>query len=88
MKRRDFVTQFIAASGVLLTGMKAMAQEVTARGVVVERPAPGTPHKNKVLLAVQAHSDDIPLSAAGDRSQARSGRLHRLPGARHERRHG
>ena len=38
MKRRDFVTQFVAASGVLLTGMKAMAQEVTARSVVVERP--------------------------------------------------
>ena len=65
MKRRDFVTQFVAASGVLLAGMKAAAQEVRAQGVVVERPAAGTPHKNKVLLAVQAHSDDIPLSAAG-----------------------
>lgn len=26
---------------------------------------PGQPHKGKVLLAVQAHSDDIPLSASG-----------------------
>jgi LmbE family N-acetylglucosaminyl deacetylase len=33
--------------------------------VVLERPAAGTPHAGKVLLAVQAHSDDIPLSAAG-----------------------
>ncbi len=33
--------------------------------VVFERPAQGTPHKGKVLLAVQAHSDDIPLVAAG-----------------------
>jgi prepilin-type N-terminal cleavage/methylation domain-containing protein len=33
--------------------------------VVVERAAEGTLHKGKVLLAVQAHSDDIPLSAAG-----------------------
>jgi LmbE family N-acetylglucosaminyl deacetylase len=35
------------------------------REVFVERPAEGTPHKGKVLLAVQAHSDDIPLTAAG-----------------------
>ena len=33
--------------------------------VVVERPMPGKPHKGKVLLAVQPHSDDIPLYAAG-----------------------
>jgi LmbE family N-acetylglucosaminyl deacetylase len=33
--------------------------------VFFERPAAGTPHAGKVLLAVQAHSDDIPLSAAG-----------------------
>ena len=66
MKRRDFVTQFIAASGVLLTGMKAgCSGSHCPGGGVVERPAQGTPHKGKVLLAVQAHSDDIPLSAAG-----------------------
>jgi LmbE family N-acetylglucosaminyl deacetylase len=33
--------------------------------VVIERFQPGQPHRGKVLLAVQAHSDDIPLSAAG-----------------------
>ena len=33
--------------------------------VVLERPATGQPHQGKVLLALQAHSDDIPLSAAG-----------------------
>ena len=32
---------------------------------VIERPVPNQPHKGKVLLAIQAHSDDIPLSAAG-----------------------
>ncbi len=32
---------------------------------VIERPAEGQPHKGKVLLAIQAHSDDIPLSSAG-----------------------
>jgi LmbE family N-acetylglucosaminyl deacetylase len=32
---------------------------------VIERPVPGKPHKGKVLLAIQAHSDDIPLFAGG-----------------------
>src|SRR6185437_6631029 len=33
--------------------------------IFLERPATGQPHKGKVLLALQAHSDDIPLMAAG-----------------------
>lgn len=33
--------------------------------VVIERPVPGKPHKGKVLLAVQAHSDDVPLDYGG-----------------------
>ena len=33
--------------------------------IVIERPVPGQPHKGKVLLAIQAHSDDIPLFAGG-----------------------
>ncbi len=33
--------------------------------IFLERAAAGTPHKGKVLLAVQAHSDDVPLMAAG-----------------------
>jgi len=33
--------------------------------IVIERPVPGKPHKGKVLLAIQAHSDDIPLFAGG-----------------------
>jgi LmbE family N-acetylglucosaminyl deacetylase len=37
----------------------------TVPGVFIERPATGQPHKGKVLLALQAHSDDLPLSAAG-----------------------
>ena len=31
----------------------------------IERAAPGKPHQGKVLAAVQAHSDDIPLYAGG-----------------------
>jgi LmbE family N-acetylglucosaminyl deacetylase len=34
-------------------------------GVFIERPDDGLPHKGKVLLALQAHADDIPLSASG-----------------------
>jgi LmbE family N-acetylglucosaminyl deacetylase len=33
--------------------------------VVIERHVTGKPHKGKVLLAIQAHSDDIPLFAGG-----------------------
>jgi LmbE family N-acetylglucosaminyl deacetylase len=39
--------------------------QYTPPEVVFERAAQGTPHKGKVLLAVQAHSDDIPLVASG-----------------------
>src|SRR6266516_729871 len=33
--------------------------------VIIERAMPGKPHKGKVLLAIQAHADDIPLFAGG-----------------------
>ena len=33
--------------------------------VVIEKPVPGKPHKGKVLLAIQAHSDDVPLDYGG-----------------------
>src|SRR5262249_53447029 len=36
-----------------------------SREIFFERAADGTPHKGKVLLAVQAHYDDIPLMAPG-----------------------
>ena len=32
---------------------------------MLERSNPGQPHRGKVLLALQAHSDDIPLMSAG-----------------------
>jgi len=63
MQRRDFVTTVLAGTA-LLRGRSAEAQ-APLREIVVERPAAGTPHKGKVLLAVQAHSDDIPLMSAG-----------------------
>lgn len=33
--------------------------------VRIEKSVPGKPHKGKTLMAIQAHSDDIPLSAGG-----------------------
>jgi LmbE family N-acetylglucosaminyl deacetylase len=62
MLRRQFLTNIIAgAAGAKL----ARSQTAAPAPVFFERPAQGMPHKGKVLLAVQAHSDDIPLSAAG-----------------------
>ena len=33
--------------------------------IELERPQPGTPHKGKVLAAIQAHADDIPFFCGG-----------------------
>jgi len=38
---------------------------VYANDLVIERNRPGKPHKGKVLAALQAHSDDIPIFCAG-----------------------
>ncbi len=40
-------------------------QQPAAGGPFLERAAEGRPHQGKVLLALQAHSDDVPLFAAG-----------------------
>src|SRR5271157_2667059 len=63
MRRRDFLTIVLAGTSMLRLP-SAQSQESSGR-IFLERAANGTPHKGKVLLAVQAHSDDIPLSAAG-----------------------
>ena len=44
---------------------KSLNSEADPEEVVIERAVPGKPHKGKVLLAIQAHSDDIPLFAGG-----------------------
>jgi LmbE family N-acetylglucosaminyl deacetylase len=62
MFRRDFITTLVA--GAAATQL-ANPQTPPSSNVFLERPATGTPHQGKVLLAVQAHSDDIPLSASG-----------------------
>jgi LmbE family N-acetylglucosaminyl deacetylase len=63
MRRRELLTGMLA-SAPLLRWVSARGQEPT-EGIFLERAAVGTPHAGKVLLAVQAHSDDIPLTAAG-----------------------
>lgn len=36
-----------------------------ADDLVIERPRPGKPHRGKVLIAIQPHSDDVPLYCGG-----------------------
>ena len=57
----------LVAGGTLARLARAQqpAAPAAAGGVFLERSAAGQPHRGKVLLAIQAHSDDIPLSAAG-----------------------
>ena len=63
--RRDLIAAGLACScSAFLCAREAPAEE-TPSSATLERAAEGTPHKGKVLLAVQAHSDDIPLSSAG-----------------------
>src|SRR5262249_2799632 len=63
--RRDVLTATLGTScTAFLATQESLAQE-TPPDVFLERAAAGTPHAGKVLLAVQAHADDIPLMAAG-----------------------
>src|SRR5256885_2771275 len=63
--RRYLLTTGLACScSAFLYAQEARADD-TPRAVPLERAAEGTPHQGKVLLAVQAHSDDIPLMAGG-----------------------
>jgi LmbE family N-acetylglucosaminyl deacetylase len=63
--RRDILTATLASAAFLQAQSPELRAAETLPEVFLERPAEGTPHAGKVLLAVQAHSDDIPLTAAG-----------------------
>jgi LmbE family N-acetylglucosaminyl deacetylase len=66
MLRRNFCSSLMAVGAMgRLARAQQQAPAAAARQVVLERSIGGQPHKGKVLLAVQAHSDDIPLSASG-----------------------
>jgi len=60
MLRRNFFSSVMAAAA-----LQRPARPQQRAEVFLERPAEGQPHKGKVLLALQAHSDDIPLFASG-----------------------
>ena len=75
MKRRKFLNKTIIGGSLLGSGipfggaLPALASQsnhiIPAGDLLVERDAPGQPHKGKVLAAIQPHSDDIPIFAAG-----------------------
>ncbi len=70
MLRRNFFGSFfgsLTAAGALarLARGQAPPRPRAAGPVFLERPASGQPHRGKVLLALQAHADDLPLFAAG-----------------------
>jgi LmbE family N-acetylglucosaminyl deacetylase len=66
MLRRNFCISLMAGSAIgrLARAQQQPAATATTR-IVLEGSMPGQPHNGKVLLAVQAHSDDIPLFASG-----------------------
>ncbi len=66
MFRRNFFGNLIAGSALArLAHPTPQQRPPAATETFLERPVSGQPHKGKVLLALQAHSDDIPLMAAG-----------------------
>jgi LmbE family N-acetylglucosaminyl deacetylase len=66
MLRRNFCTGLMAASAIgRLARAQQQSQAPAAGTIVLERSMPGRPHNGKVLLVVQAHSDDIPIYASG-----------------------
>jgi LmbE family N-acetylglucosaminyl deacetylase len=65
LNRRDFHTTMLASAAFVPAILCETQAQQPAHEVTVERAAEGTPHKGKVLLAVQAHADDIPLTSAG-----------------------
>src|SRR3954468_8197986 len=69
MLRRNFcgslVCRSLVAGAVARLARSQLQSPPAASRVVLERSIPGQPHKGKVLLALQAHSDDVPLMASG-----------------------
>jgi LmbE family N-acetylglucosaminyl deacetylase len=67
MLRRNLLAHLTTGAAITplaTTGMEARSP-LFNDSVYLERPISGRPHEGKVLLALQAHSDDIPLMAAG-----------------------
>src|SRR5579872_5019104 len=58
MQRREFLNGLLAAGSLLR--LSAQSSDIT-----FERTLSGSPHKGKVLAAIQPHSDDVPLYCGG-----------------------
>ncbi len=66
MLRRNFFGNLMAGGALAQLARPQLQQPPAAAPEgFLERSVPGQPHKGKVLLALQAHSDDIALMAAG-----------------------
>ena len=66
MLRRKFFGNLISGSALVpLSAASQASGTQAAPEPYLERALQGQPHKGKVLLALQAHSDDVPLMAAG-----------------------
>src|SRR4051794_31209220 len=65
MLRRNFCSTLLTAGAASRMARSQLTPQQPPPGVPLERFNPGRPHQGKVLLAVQAHSDDIPLMSAG-----------------------
>jgi LmbE family N-acetylglucosaminyl deacetylase len=63
MRRREFIGSAVATC--LLPTLRGQSDYSAHGELVIERPVSGKPHAGKVLAAIQPHSDDIPLFAAG-----------------------
>src|SRR5258708_39288227 len=60
MQRRDFLTTMVAG-----TAIQKLGRAQSASSVFVERPVTGTPHRGKVLAAIQPQADDVALLCGG-----------------------
>jgi len=73
MERRKFISNSLAGgmmlgrgqAGTQTSNQNSSADFFAHGDLTIERPLPGKPHAGKVLAAVQPHSDDIPIFAAG-----------------------
>src|SRR5579863_5302663 len=66
MLRRNFIGSMVTgAMAQAVRGQQQVPPPPDGRMIYLERSANGQPHRGKVLLAIEAHSDDIPLSSSG-----------------------
>lgn len=63
MQRREFLARL--AAGVVVLKINSAGAQTFSATPVFERPLAGTPHKGKVLAAIQPHADDVALFCAG-----------------------